>query len=503
MLKPDFHPTRLIYVADSNPRLVLSDNIKGFPEYATLSHCWGTVEFLTLRQDNLHTFTVSIPAAALPQTFQDAIKVVRALGLRYLWIDSLCIMQDKECGDWAKEASKMTQVYGSSTINIAATAAANGSEGLFRKGSEHRNCSFFTSAKIDGVETSLQCVPKMLYLRVIASSPLAKRGWVLQERLLAPRTVHFSKSQVFWECNKKVACESFPNGLLRLMKGEEFLEKKPVSQYLWEEIVQLYSHGQLTVKGDKLVAIAGVAREFAKSLQDADYFAGLWAGEDFIRQLCWVTRSGLTLSGPYQGPTWSWSSVNSRISFPPRDEGRQYVNYVQLLDKDIKLRGPDLNPDPFGAVLEATIFILCDVLYPMDAKKFNRLRASAISWYPRIGGVCVSIHIFGDTLDNLSGSLFLIPCMSKLKDGDRDAHFMDLCSSGSFFTFRGLILKRADSGRRGQYERVGCFRGLADQETTEEEDSRSILQDTVLPESAYERITIEGDGNQKYAISII
>jgi hypothetical protein len=114
--KTSFMPTRLIYVGSDVPRLVLSKNIKQPERYATLSHCWGASRHLTLSEGNIDTFQKQIPLGALPRTFLEAVQATRSVQLDYLWIDSLCIIQDKDGIDWAEESSKMTQVYGSSTV---------------------------------------------------------------------------------------------------------------------------------------------------------------------------------------------------------------------------------------------------------------------------------------------------------------------------------------------------------------------------------------------------
>ncbi|KAF4609811.1 hypothetical protein G7Y89_g15812 [Cudoniella acicularis] len=103
-------PTWLIYVGGENRRLVLSDGIEGCLKYATLSHCWGTLKFPTMSQSNLVTFINEIPLEPIPKNFSDAIKAVQALTLDYIWIDSLCIIQDKDFDDWAKESAQMSSL---------------------------------------------------------------------------------------------------------------------------------------------------------------------------------------------------------------------------------------------------------------------------------------------------------------------------------------------------------------------------------------------------------
>ena len=142
-----FLPTRLIHV-ESAPgsesiRLVSSKDLPRRTSYATLSHSWGTAESgprVTLTKDNLSDFQEKGPSQALPRTFADAFQVVRELGIEYLWVDSLCIIQDSK-KDWFNEAAQMWEIYMNSQLNISATASAASSQGLFRERIAHTAAS--------------------------------------------------------------------------------------------------------------------------------------------------------------------------------------------------------------------------------------------------------------------------------------------------------------------------------------------------------------------------
>jgi hypothetical protein len=99
--------------------------------FVSLSHCWGGAEILKLTTTNISVLKGDISFLQLPKTFQDAIQVVRTLGIRYIWIDSLCIIQNSD-QDWHKEASAMLKVYKHALFNIAATASTNSCGGLQR-----------------------------------------------------------------------------------------------------------------------------------------------------------------------------------------------------------------------------------------------------------------------------------------------------------------------------------------------------------------------------------
>lgn len=130
------------------------------------------------------------------------------LGLSYIWIDSLCIVQDG-VEDWRLKSSLMSSVYGNSSLNIAASGAIDGSYGCFfrRSGSWRCQVKIPSSQK----QSVYECVPFVMYFRSMSEMPLPQRGWAFQERLLPSRTLHFTSTQVFWECYHKVACETFPS----------------------------------------------------------------------------------------------------------------------------------------------------------------------------------------------------------------------------------------------------------------------------------------------------
>ncbi|PQE20226.1 heterokaryon incompatibility protein [Rutstroemia sp. NJR-2017a BBW] len=311
-----FLPTRLVYTKGSTPRLCLAVDILGSSKYATLSHC---CKFKDKMRSNIDRFKKEIPSAALTQTFKDAIEVAQALGIDYIWIDSLCIIQDKDSDDWAVESAQMSDVYGNSYLNIAATCAPDGRHGLFQVDKEHRNMSFraWTSDKSD----SYHCVSPNMYKKSMLEAPLMQRAWVVQERLLSSRTVHFTSTQVFWECDDKTLCEAYPSGMTNYIAFKEYGDsrylKKPLVEYKWDHIVQLYTSCSLSFGRDKLPAISGVV-DAMKVFKKCEYVAGLWADDTFPLQLCWKVsslRSDRLPKPKYRAPSWSWAAVDSPVTY--------------------------------------------------------------------------------------------------------------------------------------------------------------------------------------------
>jgi hypothetical protein len=201
-------PTRLLEVrptgADPELRLYIPASDVPPSRYITLSHCWGKLPIPTLKSSNFEAMTRDIAIAKLPKTFQDAITITRRLNIRYLWIDSLCIVQDS-VDDWQSESVKMRDVYSNSFLNIAAAAAPDGRTGCFldRNALLAGPCRA-TVRTLHGRLCDL--VSQTLWVNGMAKTPLSQRSWVVQERLLAPRVLYFAQNQLYWECNVLVSC---------------------------------------------------------------------------------------------------------------------------------------------------------------------------------------------------------------------------------------------------------------------------------------------------------
>jgi hypothetical protein len=207
-------PTRVIDVGDGHTaRLVLTneDKMSRGANYVALSHCWGQ---MTKEQgdkwgtttNNEETRRHGFLITQLPQTFQDAITVTRELGLQYLWIDLLCIIQG-DPRDWATESKKMEAIFKNAYCRIAATSAEDSTKGFLGRPEEN--------------ELQYVMVPRSSHGKVyictsinddfdgdVIKGVLNTRAWVLQERALSRRTIHFTKRQTYWECGGGVRYET-------------------------------------------------------------------------------------------------------------------------------------------------------------------------------------------------------------------------------------------------------------------------------------------------------
>ncbi len=204
-------PDRVLDVGTlSQPSLCLhitSESSLRLP-YVTLSHCWGKIEIKMLKMANLNQLIECIDIAELPKTFQDAIQISRRLDIRFLWIDSLCIIQDSK-EDWLKESVIMGDIYQHAYCNIAATAAPDGRTGCFLERNPLLAQPF--RVRIDSYpgprsnSSVYSLAPQVFWEQGLLQAPLLQRAWVVQERTLSPRVIHFGKDQLFWECQELVS----------------------------------------------------------------------------------------------------------------------------------------------------------------------------------------------------------------------------------------------------------------------------------------------------------
>ena len=161
---------------------------------------------------NIKDMQSGIPLEKLPQNFQDAIFTVRKLQLRFLWIDALCIIQD-DLVDWAREAGRMNDVYGSAYLTIAATSAVSSTGGFLKRSQEmNKSIPYYKDTCAEPVGRFV-----LAYQRTgggqgswgsnVEEARWNTRGWTLQERLLSKRVLHFTDRKLFWECRTTDASE--------------------------------------------------------------------------------------------------------------------------------------------------------------------------------------------------------------------------------------------------------------------------------------------------------
>ena len=295
---PNWSPSRLIDVSGAVPRLVDTKPLSSKVPYLALSHCWGDHQIIGTKSAVIEKFKLGIPEEGCPVTFNDAFHITRKLGYQYIWIDALCIVQDS-MADWQVESARMSDIYGHSTLNLIAAHARDSRDGCFSKRDVHtvRPCQVPNPFKLASNDSFIVYPTRMdkIYNVQVRNSLIYNRAWVLQERLLSPRSVYFGKEQIFWACGEFEACEAFPSGanyVLTRPHSEISIDKKGVQQLLnprvtmaqveaqgiaesWARIVKMYSSSCLTFSSDKLVALSGIAYR-TQGYIGGQYLAGLW-----------------------------------------------------------------------------------------------------------------------------------------------------------------------------------------------------------------------------------
>lgn len=375
--------------------------------YVTLSHRWGNIKQpVMLTSQKKGEFEAGLELKSLPKTFQDAVLLATRLHkVGYIWIDSMCIIQD-DANDWLQESALMHKVYRESFLNISATAAENSDQGLYchrdpqslweneinlniqglprrdsRRSGRKNGAQFpeidsalIQRLTIGGNYTEDVTIKRCLLMDIsiweslVNQAPINRRGWVVQERLLSPRILHFCRGRIAWECTEFEDIEGnvpgMPNiqllgdeihegvptkGLDPILHGDKIrrerlhgkhcdilLDCETAEDYrlvcaleIWARAVELYSRTDLTRGGDKLIALSGIASQIATTIgsetQPAEYVAGLWKVR-LVDQLLWKIEPVFCGSGKetgvfeypstrpteYRAPSFSWASVDAQ-----------------------------------------------------------------------------------------------------------------------------------------------------------------------------------------------
>ena len=378
-----FLPKRLINIQPekSSDDVVLEDRSQVPPDtrYAALSYCWGDYDPPCMTTEStLSKRQRCIPWHTLPRTFQDAVQFLRSLQVPYLWIDSICIIQDDE-KDWLEQAGEMYDVYKNSFVTLAA-GGPDSRAGLWDYGK--RDAKQIATLRLGEKRWPLyRQIMHNIYCeweRFILCHdnddtkpfPLFRRAWTYQERLVAPRVVYFDGDELAFWCFASASCQcgldkydlhldGEPTGpkmkFLHHM-GSHHLQNEGGNSYAveraWKDMVEYYSMLELKVPGDRLVAIGGVAQHVQAVARPNDrYLAGLWQSSLF-HDLLW--RSGQKGSC-IEGPTWSWASWCSekgdfRIGY---NAPEVYKQCVEIVDASCRYH----RENPFGRAQSGKIVL--------------------------------------------------------------------------------------------------------------------------------------------------
>jgi hypothetical protein len=431
-----------------------------FENYVTLSHCWGDGYPLKLTASTQRSLLEGISVAQLPLTFQDAISVARHLGLKFIWIDSLCIFQDSQ-EDWAREASLMGKVYSQAFCNIGATASSNANEGCFRL----RNPALIDRTVIRSSWKDRRNNKEFHIYPEQSTPPLLLRGWVAQELILSRRFLHFDAKQLVFECRESYVSEMYPKGPPPNMNFPNMnflgdaLRKQGMPNLLlhnkvdsasaldlhafWSKLVEYHSNCHLTVDTDRLIAISGIAKRLQAILSE-EYYAGIWQSK-LPQCLLWVVARGevskIAEPSSYVAPTWSWASVGVPVKFPMHTP-------PQILAEVIQAKVILVSPDATGQISAGSIRLrgmLWTALLVWESPNTYVLRIKpgaheAYALKPSTGTIELdNPTAMGQPVTGVN--LHFIPIIGKFHKGKRTGWF------------QGLLLM--PTGVTGHFERVG------------------------------------------------
>ncbi|KAL9019545.1 MAG: hypothetical protein Q9185_003165 [Variospora sp. 1 TL-2023] len=409
-------------------------------------------------------------------------------------------MQDS-LEDWVHEAGSMGDVYANSHCNIAATWNSSSDDGCFTKRNPSEVEGLIVNPKWTGLKTTtFRVVEFGLWENLVTSAGLNKRAWVVQERLLAPRVLHFGRTQLAWECHEVDACETYPAGLLVAQQSEHTMHKAldPGTEgkklqsmgdsrsspnlhahHIWNKIVAAYTAGELTVASDKLVAITGLAVRM-QSLIQSEYLAGLWR-DTLSSDLLWKVIGGKQANGlpstrvvQFRAPSWSWAALDGHIM-----PGRPNTERI-LISIEEAVTDPVVPGNPLGQLKSGWIrlrgVLLSGTVKPLES---STSQPDKLPVYFAAGNNTAEHWIFQDIQNELSDqSVFCLVVSTKNQyDGT---------------LVQGLALHCTDTVK-ATYRRVGLFEG----------EYKSSKQHSLIQYSkSTRRVELSGDAESQTIVLI-
>jgi len=475
-----WYPPRLLDTSATPPILVLRQHVEKGEAFAALSHCWGASKFLTLTDRNMQAFQQhGIEPSDMPENFGDAVQICQSLGIRYVWIDSLCILQSGpgSQSDWESHVGLMQSIYANCNLCISTAATDSATKSCFRE----RNIATIAPRCVVVNEEPYLLISQDHAIRGHRNAPIASRAWVFQERLLSRRILTFGPTQIFWECLKTAlcnVCETFPQGLLSYghQRGPFSLptaEKDPGTwplrlnhEGIWLNLIETYCECHLSQQHeDKFAAFSGIAqhmqayfgslaREAHVSTACVTYVAGLFAYQ-LPAGLLWYVRSGAEPQsrpkppgGFYRAPSWSWAATDSLMRFTKSWIEHKLETPPHLMVFFTTIQNYQVIParknNPYGQLLHAELSVHTVLLpmnwsgpFPASKQEF----VDATLEFPNTSYMDKFYSVRFDSRDDFDGS-------------QHDVVFMPIVAFGSGSQVEGLVLRATDPAKSA-YVRIG------------------------------------------------
>jgi hypothetical protein len=393
-------PSRVVDCTDPlKPKLIITNGREG--RYFALSYVWGEPQEHTTTSRNVEEYQRGIDISIMPQTIKDAVRLTHSLKCQFLWIDTLCILQDSR-KDKAQEIAKMRRIYHDAYLVIVAASATKVSDGFLQPrsgapaspqtgdvplafelpGGRGVGSFYFSLTWKNGPGpgvTGEEYDPSV--------EPVNTRGWCYQEYMLSSRALLFTSHTLQYHCQTTVAdvgrsCNDLGVTELRLPDvvlgrsppttgATSPLPRSPLSAEEWEASREgwfsargNYTRRSLTSPEDKLVAFAGIAELFHNAWDQTPYLAGLWE-DTLLEDLLWHRQPGadrvlLPRPARYRAPSWSWASVDGYIEggvkrwVEPAGGRGERSGRCEILRCSVELADPAL---PFGEVVGGTLVL--------------------------------------------------------------------------------------------------------------------------------------------------
>ncbi|KAK0496527.1 heterokaryon incompatibility protein-domain-containing protein [Armillaria luteobubalina] len=316
-------PTRVIDCKDpDHPCLFVSNGMEA--HYAVLSYVWGESQPHCTTTLNLESYIDGIPLQLVPKTITDAIMVAQRLGLRYLWVDAFCIIQDSK-EDKAREIVQIRRIFRDAYLAIIAACAQRVSDGFLRARSEEiKPWSIGEIISLpflcpDGGIGTIQAQKESN----APLEPTSKRAWCLEERMLSRHKLIYTSQTLLYECRTKLvnvngSIDSVWLEWISYLPGPTPADSNPSANdemtKIWKDLLAVYTSRRLTKPRDRLIAFSGIVDHFQGVWPHSKYIAGLWSHQ-LPEGLLWRSDSGdKRRPQRYRAPSWSWASTDGEIT---------------------------------------------------------------------------------------------------------------------------------------------------------------------------------------------
>ena len=293
-------------------------------KWCALSYCWGEDQACKTTLENYQDRLKNLDYDSLPKTIQDAVRAAHLFDIEFLWVDSLCIIQDS-ASDLASQLGRMHDIYKYAWVTFAASRAKICSEGFlhdrpFRPVVGEPSFGQLPYICKDGTNSTIMLSFITYNIPNTSSEPLQSRAWTLQETYLSTRLVEFASKQSHWRCTVTTGYDGFYSQFLYQADWAQYHEEQGPDWFnqAWSNLIYEYSGRNLTYLGDKFPAVSAIAEGFAEQSKYSmgNYIAGLWE-KTLLTDLLWYHGDPETpikaTNKQYIAPSWSWASVEGTV----------------------------------------------------------------------------------------------------------------------------------------------------------------------------------------------